>query len=721
MAKQRINLFFIGLLSIFLTLSLPLQSFADTPPAPPSQPNVPNAPAMPEKPAAPPAPPTAPKVADSGQNQPTPPKDTTNITGGSDQNTPIQNNNPSPSSAPSTASQTPQPSQEVSQGTIGNTNVKTGQAETISTTDTKANTNRVGQNTTPTPLSPTERSVGNVGNATGSSNNASSTSNTASQLAQTNANSVTNTLQGASVTGKNDASLGVGNATIQTGNANTSGTAITSLNTNTNGVMVNQFDVNDNHNGDIVLDVSQPGHCISGCGANSPNVVENIANGESSTNSASATNSVTDNTFQHNDATVGSNVTLSSDSGNNSANNNTGGNSTITTGNANTQANVLTFANNNIDGRVVYTTVNIYGNLVGDIGMPQSVMDKVGSTADNTGNGHGSSNSATLDNSSSHATFQSNDADIQNNLTLSAVTGGNSENNDTGGNASVTTGQASVHTKVLNIANSNVDSGNVWLVIINNAGKWIGKILGAPDKATSAASSGVTLSTDSNGNVSASNTGNAAGSQNSASDTLNTKTITSQDNKAKIVNNITLSANTGKNSANDNTGGNSSITTGNAQIIANLVNFVNDNIKVGGKLFVTVINVFGSWIGNFVPPGQTETGTSSQQVQVTSSSQVSPVPTATLQSSMQTNTSQTAKLAMVNYTRVNYPVTRYAYTPKRVFTHIITTKAHAPVVQVVAGLRTERKPLSINLAWLVIIIPLMGILVYLKKQLFLYK
>jgi hypothetical protein len=71
------------------------------------------------------------------------------------------------------------------------------------------------------------------------------------------------------------------------------------------------------------------------------------------------------------------------------------------------------------------------------------------------------------------------------------------------------------------------------------------------------------------------------------------------------VNNVNLSANTGGNRASYNTGGDSSITTGDANIIANIVNFVNNNIVGGGNLFVNIVNVFGSWIGDFVTPGYT--------------------------------------------------------------------------------------------------------------------
>ena len=67
-----------------------------------------------------------------------------------------------------------------------------------------------------------------------------------------------------------------------------------------------------------------------------------------------------------------------------------------------------------------------------------------------------------------------------------------------------------------------------------------------------------------------------------------------------------MSANTGNNTSSFNTGGDSNIQTGDANIVANIVNFVNNNISGNGKLFVTVVNVFGSWMGDFVTPGQTQ-------------------------------------------------------------------------------------------------------------------
>lgn len=141
---------------------------------------------------------------------------------------------------------------------------------------------------------------------------------------------------------------------------------------------------------------------------------------------------------------------------------------------------------------------------------------------------------------------------------------------------------------------------------MNQAGQWIGKILGAPGSNT-AGSQGLTLSADSNGNISASNSGNGSNSLNTSGSSSNNTSNTSQSNNGKIVNNISLSANSGNNASNDNTGGNSTIKTGDAKIIANLINFVNNNISSDGNLVVTVVNVFGTWIGDFVTPGTKKT------------------------------------------------------------------------------------------------------------------
>ena len=142
-----------------------------------------------------------------------------------------------------------------------------------------------------------------------------------------------------------------------------------------------------------------------------------------------------------------------------------------------------------------------------------------------------------------------------------------------------------------------------WLVIINDAGSWVGKILGIGGGSNVAGSAGMIVSTDASGDITAGNSGDGAGSQNLAVASGQSSSTLVQNNQAVVNNNLNLSANSGGNIASQNTGGDTKIKTGDAKIVANIVNFVNNNIVSGGKLIVTVVNVFGNWIGDFVTPG----------------------------------------------------------------------------------------------------------------------
>ncbi|MBI2032738.1 MAG: hypothetical protein HYT09_03790 [Candidatus Levybacteria bacterium] len=220
----------------------------------------------------------------------------------------------------------------------------------------------------------------------------------------------------------------------------------------------------------------------------------------------------------------------------------------------------------------------------------------------NSGNGSNSDNNASSNQIVNNTYNQMNTADINNNLVLDATTGGNSASGNTDGDAYIKTGDVNVLAQVLNIANTNLIGGDMWLVIINRAGQWIGQIVGAPAGSLFAGSEGTEFSVDENGEITVANTGNGANSNNDASADSTTNNTINQTNNATVNNNLNLSANTGKNSASNNTGGDSYITTGDAEVIANLVNFVNNNI-VGGKLLVTFVNVFGNWTGDFLTPG----------------------------------------------------------------------------------------------------------------------
>lgn len=504
----------------------------------------------------------------------------------------------------------PSPTPILSQsGQVGDASIKTGDATSTATVSTGANTNlsagpSVGQTS--------GAQVANTGNGSNSTNAGSATIGNTDTTVQNNSAIVNTALNQNATTGSNDTSNNVGNSSIETGDANVTGTVITAVNTNVDGVMISEFNIADDHVGDILLDFGA--NCVAGCGGST--VATNSGNGAGSDNDASVDTTNNSGTFQNNDATIGSELVLSADSGNNTASANTGGDSNITTGDANVSGNVLTMANNNIAGDVVYAVVNIFGDLIGDILFTEEMMQAccgTNTTAANTGNGSDTTNDASVDVTNTDNTFQTNDADITNELVFDAQTGDNQSSRNTGGDSSISSGDATVDANVLNIANSNIDGGNMWLVIVNEAGNWIGKILGLPDDANFAGSAGTEFSVDENGFITASNNGNGSGSTNDARvDQHNTNT-TVQNNDAVVNNSLNLSANTGGNEASNNTGGNSQIKTGDAQIIANLVNFVNNNITGNGKLFVTVVNVFGSWMGDLVTPGQKKEETAAAQ------------------------------------------------------------------------------------------------------------
>lgn len=444
--------------------------------------------------------------------------------------------------------------------------------------------------------------ISNQGNGAGSDNSGSATISDSSTTVQTNSANVENNLVAESKTGGNDVSKNMGDSTIKTGDANVSGSIINSINTNVDGVSMSEFNVVDDQVGDIILDYAAG--CIWGCGGSAASL-ENTGNGTDSQNQANLITQTDDVLFQTNDATVGNNMVLVADSGHNDTNKNTGGDSNIETGDANVSANVVTLANNNIAGQVYYGVVNIYGDLVGDIIFPEELLSQI--NLGNTGNGTESDNSVSLTQIDNDAVFQTNDAVINNSLILDANTGDNEVNKNTGGNSAVQTGDSYVDAQVLNIANTNLDGQNMWLVFINQAGTWIGQIIGAPVGALFAGSDNADFTVSESGQITVTNSGNGAGSTNSGSVTeINNDTLV-QTNTANIDNNIKLVANTGDNSASKNTSADSSIKTGDANIIANIVNFVNNNITGGGNLFVTVINVFGDWTGNFLSPGSQAT------------------------------------------------------------------------------------------------------------------
>ena len=690
--------------------SAPSTPSAPTTPEGPSVPSIPEAPDAPEGPTAPEAPeaPSSPEAPDAPDASTAPgvEEDKNNQT---EENTSVSRD-----SGVSTSGSTG----ESSDSGMGDAEISTGDATTTASVTTNANSS----------LSVGESDGGsieiiNAENGPGSQNSASVAVTGDSSTKQTNSALVSNDVNQSVTTGDNSASGNMGSATIETGDANTTATVITAVNTNVDGVMVSEFNVIDDHVGDIILDFGSS--CISGCGTDV--ALENSGNGTDSQNDTDVLSSDTDATFQSNDATVENNLVLDSDSGDNETNKNMAG-AQIDTGDANVSANVLTFANNNIAGDVIYAVVNVFGDLIGDIIFPESTLLAGGSndtSVVNSDNAVDSKNTIVLAEIDASAVSQFNTADIQNNVAASATTGDNTADKNMGGDTSISTGDASATAQVINIANLNLATGDYWLVIVNEAGRWVGKILGAPEGSNVASSSLLEFEIEDNGDISLANKDNGSDSNNSITLNSDSSSEIVQENTAIIVNNLDLSANTGGNTADKNMNGDTSIETGDADIVANIVNFVNNNITGGGRLFVNVVNVFGSWVGDFVSPGESksESVASADDSPAVGGAQNSPN-----ESSQNGGSNTTQKGSSVVFAASDTIVAAVASAVRtsgnRVNTKAISTTDSNNDGEVITMVASESiisdadptKTLNVNLAWITMLIPVYLLVAIAKKK-----
>ena len=488
---------------------------------------------------------------------------------------------------------------------VGESTIETGDADAVIGVTTQGNINESGSECVS--CGGEAVTIGNSDNGAGSDNNNSVNLSSDDVLVQDNNAEIGNDVIAGTDSGHNSNSRNVGDSSTTTGDANTVATIITQANTNAEGVLANEFNIYDDYTGDIVLDVNNP--CQTGCQAGEV-IVLNQGNGTDSTNSNELNAVEANQTFQNNDATLDNNVVLTANSGHNTSSSNTGGDTDITTGDANVVANVVTMLNNNIAGNVVVNTVNVLGNLVGDIIAPEGSYGGCdscsgdGAVIANSGNGADSDNTNTFTSADENLVIQDNVANINNGLDILADTGDNDVNSNTGGNSSVETGDTNVDVNVLNIANQNIVSDDWWIVLVNEAGNWVGHIVGAPEGANMGGSEGTEFVVNADGTITVANSGNGAGSTNN-NDVSNTSSNTLvQTNNADVNNNIQLAATTGNNNANRNTNGDNTITTGDANVVANLVNFINNNIAGDANVVITIVNVLGSWTGNFVGPDQ---------------------------------------------------------------------------------------------------------------------
>lgn len=247
-------------------------------------------------------------------------------------------------------------------------------------------------------------------------------------------------------------------------------------------------------------------------------------NGSDSDNTAAVSVTSERAVVQENVANISNDVDADANTGENDASDNTGGDVSVDTGDAKTDVTVSNSVNSN--------SAEVDCCPSGDTEVVIS------------GNGTESDNTVELEQKSETGVFQGNDADVSNDVDADAKTGGNDADDNTGGDVEIDTGKA---TSIVDVSTSaNVNSAKV-----GGAG-------------------------DDTGELSAWITGNGSDTDNAIALALEHATAVVQENEADIDNDVDADAFTGWNDADDNTGGDVLIDTGDAKAdveVDNLVNF----------------------------------------------------------------------------------------------------------------------------------------------------
>lgn len=282
---------------------------------------------------------------------------------------------------------------------------------------------------------------------------------------------------------------------------------------------------------------------------------------------------------------INNDVTINAGSGNATVSGNTRGGD-ATTGSATAMADIVNVINSIINsGKSFVGSINIYGNLDGDILMPQDTLNKLlaAATAANANGSNSISNTGPTSNNqinnqnpSNTNINNTNTTGINNDVTLSAASGNATvDHNTLAGDA--TTGQAGTDLTILNLTGQQIIGDNALLVFVNVMGKWVGMIVNAPEGSTSAALGGGISSISSlpSGNTTINNTTNN-----------------------KINNKLNLAAASGDANVSNNTeAGNAR--SGDARAAASIMNISNTTLALNKWLGILFINVFGSWNGSF--------------------------------------------------------------------------------------------------------------------------
>jgi hypothetical protein len=232
---------------------------------------------------------------------------------------------------------------------------------------------------------------------------------------------------------------------------------------------------------------------------------------------------------QTNVANVLNDVKVEANTGDNEAEDNTGGDVEIETGDAETTVSVANMLNSN--------TAEVDGCCTGDIDV---LID---------GNGSDTDNEIELELENETEVTQANEANVWNYVDAESETGDNEAEDNTGGEVSIKTGDAETTVAVSTAANSN----SAWVTGEGEGGSLSAVISGNGSDSDNEIDLG----------------GKHGGIENT--------TEVSQGNLADILNDVEVDSDTGDNEAEDNTGGETEIETGDATADVTVDNMVNFN------------------------------------------------------------------------------------------------------------------------------------------------
>lgn len=247
-------------------------------------------------------------------------------------------------------------------------------------------------------------------------------------------------------------------------------------------------------------------------------------NGAESVNDVAVQNTHTTNVVQSNDTQIENKIEVKADTGGNDANANTGGNVAIDTGDVLSAVKVKNDVNSNV--------AQVDGCCGSDV------------DAKIQGNGAESVNNVALSQNNNIVVAQLNEADIENDIEVEAETGRNDANANTGGSVQIMTGSALVDVKAKTAGNSNA------AVVGGSTGSALSAYI----------------------------VENGAESLNSMALAFDHNLDVIQNNTADVENEVEVEAETGRNDANANTGGDVVIDTGDAAVGVLLDNELGFNV-----------------------------------------------------------------------------------------------------------------------------------------------